>query len=97
MNLNGTYQQPVMEQLSDIDAPHPATYAKVEVREMTPWIPTDDAVPVPKSNEMSTKCCVAEEIIYYSYEGEMSRKPSVKHKFYNGKRRSGTRMSPRLN
>ncbi len=87
MNLNGTWQPPVMDQLSDIDAPHPATYAKVEVREMTAWVPTNDAKPVPKSSEMSTKCCVAEEIIYDSYDGELSLKPIVKHKFYDAKQK----------
>jgi hypothetical protein len=85
MNLNGTWQPPVTEQFSDIDAPHPATYANVEVREMTSWVPTDDAKPVPKSKEMSTICCVAEEIIYDSYEGQLSLKPIVKHKFYADK------------
>ncbi len=87
MNLNGTWQAPVMEMLSDIDAPHPATYAKVEVRELTPWIPTDDATRVPKSNEMSTRCCMAEEVIYDSYDGELSVKPIVKHQFYDAKKK----------
>lgn len=91
MNLNGTWQQPVMEQLSDIDAPHPATFAKVEVRELTPWIPTDDATPVPKSKEMSTLCCMAEEIVYDVYDGEVSVKPIVKHKFYNSKEKKWDR------
>lgn len=85
MTLNGTWQQPVLETIPDMDAPHPSTYAKVEVREMTSWIPTDDAKPVPKSKEMSTRCCMAEEVIYDQYDGEVSVKPIVKHQFYSQK------------
>jgi hypothetical protein len=88
MNFNGTWQQPVAEQLSDVDAPHPATYAKVEVREMTEWMPSDDAKPVPKSKEMSVKCCVAEEIILDSYDGQISLKPIVKHRFYDARKKN---------
>lgn len=87
MNLNGTWQQPAMEQLSDIDAPHPATYAKVEVRDITDWVPSDDAKPVPKSKEMSVRCRMAEEIIFDAYDGEVSVKPIVKHQFYDEKQK----------
>lgn len=87
MNLNGTWQAPAMENLSESDAPHPSTYAKVEVREITPWIPTDDATQVPKSKEMSTVCCMAEEIVFDEYDGELSVRPIVKHKFYDAKQK----------
>jgi hypothetical protein len=87
MNLNGTWQQPVAETLADIDAPHPATFAKVEIRDITDWMPTDDAKPVPKSSEMSTRCRMAEEIIYDAYDGEVSVKPIVKHQFYDEKQK----------
>lgn len=85
MTLNGTWQQPVLEQIPDLDSPHPSTFAKVEVREMTPWMPADDAKPVPKSKEMSVRCCMAEEVVYDSYDGEVSVKPIVKHQFYSEK------------
>lgn len=91
MTLNGTWQQPVLEQPIDIDAPHPSTFAKVEIREITEWMPTDDAKPVPKSNEMSTKCCVAEEVIFDSYEMEQSVRPVVLHKFYDAKQKKWNR------
>jgi hypothetical protein len=87
MNLNGTWQQPVLEQIPDLDAPHPSTFAKVELREITPWIPADDAKQVPKSTEMSVRCCVAEEIIYDSYDMEQSTRPVVKHQFYSEKQK----------
>lgn len=85
MTLNGTWQQPVLEQIPDLDSPHPSTFAKVEVREVTPWIAADDAKPVPKSKEMSVRCCMAEEVVYDSYDGEVSVKPIVKHQFYSEK------------
>jgi hypothetical protein len=87
MNLNGTWQAPALDPLSDIDAPHPSSFAKVEVREMTDWIPTNDAKPVPKSDAVSTMCCMAEEIVYDGYGGEVSVKPIVKHKFYDEKQK----------
>lgn len=85
MTLNGTWQQPVLEQIPEIDAPHPATYAKVEIRDHTPWMPADDAKPVPKSSEMSVRCCLAEEVISDTYGMEISVKPIVKHQFYSEK------------
>ena len=85
MNLNGTYNQPVLEEIQG--APHPATHAKVEVRVVTDWMWTDDAKPVPKSHEMTTRCQMAEEVIYDEYDGELSVRPIVRHQFYDQKQK----------
>ena len=87
MNLNGTWQQPALEQIPEADVPHPSTYAKVEIREMTDWMYSDDAQPVPKSTEKSVKCCVAEEIIYDDYDMVKSCMPFVRHRYYDEKQK----------
>jgi hypothetical protein len=85
MNLNGTYNQPIMEEIQG--APHPSTHAKVEVRTITDWVWTDDAKPVPKSREMTTRCQMAEEVIYDDYDGEISVRPIVRHQFFDEKQK----------
>jgi hypothetical protein len=85
MNLNGTYNQPIMEEIQG--APHPSTHAKVEVRVVTDWMWTDDAKPVPKSREMTTRCQIAEEVILDEYDGEVSVRPIVRHQFFDQKQK----------
>jgi hypothetical protein len=87
MNLNGTWQAPALEQTSEMDAPHPSTFAKVIIEQMTDWMPSNDATKVPKSNEISVKCCVAEQVIYDDYDMEKSRTPFISHMFYDEKQK----------
>ncbi len=82
-SMNGAWQAPHLEQIADV--PHPATFAKVIIDQMTDWMPTDDATPVPKSKEMSVRCCVAEQVIVDDYEMEQSRSAMVMHQFYSAK------------
>lgn len=86
-NLNGTWQQPRLEEIQG--KPHPSTIKEIRVREMTPWMYCDDAKPVPKSvsGEKDTQCQVAEELHFDQYGMEIALKPIVRHKFYDSKQK----------
>lgn len=82
-SLNGAWQAPHLEQIADV--PHPSTFAKVVIDQITDWMPSDDATPIPKSKEMSVRCCVAEQVIIDDYEMEQTRTPMIMHQFYSAK------------
>ncbi len=82
-SLNGSWQAPALEQIQDV--PHPSTFAKVVIDQITDWMPSDDATPVPKSKEMTVRCCVAEQVVIDDYEMEQSRIPMIMHQFYSVK------------
>jgi hypothetical protein len=83
LNANGTFAHTPLDSIEP--QPHPSTFAKVRIDEMTPWMPSDDAKPVPKSNNMSVICCIAEAVNLDDYDMEQNRQPIVMHRFYNEK------------
>lgn len=86
-NLNGTFKHSPLEQIPDVDAPHPSTFSKIRIDEMTDWLYSDDAQPVKGTRELSVKCCIAEEVIEDDLGYEISRTPFVRHRFYDEKQK----------
>lgn len=65
--------------------PHPATFGEVKLLDRTQWMPSDDAIHLPKSKEMSVRCQIVEIEIYDDYGEVISAVPAVRHQAFNAK------------
>lgn len=75
----------IVEELGN--APHPATFGAVRLFDRTQWMPSDDAIRVPKSTEMSVRCQIVEIEIHDDYGEVVSCVPAVRHQAFNAKQK----------
>lgn len=70
-----------------IEVPHPVTIPAVRIVERTEWRYADDCQPDEKTGKLCVQACVAEYQELDDFDGVVTAKPIVQHRFYDRKRK----------